>query len=351
MTRSRKCGSAPSHTRACGYAATRLSQPFLVRETDPARVGAGRDDDRASLYLLARTRPQAERSFGEVHPGYVLRDDPRAETLGLVLEVHHHLLARDALRESGVVLDLGREHELPAGDHCPAERALIHERLEIRASARRSRPSHAAGPEPMMTSVSFRISDILKSPIHQHVHAVRILQHNWVPALSLNRRATLLDRSHPRDRDALRSGRRTRSCPMPIGTTTPQKTPLFRQCLQTTPDSLAVPRVEYLDPVKARLHPASELRLRVVPAGVREKGHAPRSAHHFADLLHGRRLLLHESRLPARDVPIKGLVVLPNPATVGTRGLSPRARALEPLHRLRPSRRQTSVLYPAPAAG
>src|SRR5262249_36518877 len=40
-----------------------------------------------------------------------------AEALGLFAELHHELRAEDAIGKAREVLDVGREHELPAGPH------------------------------------------------------------------------------------------------------------------------------------------------------------------------------------------------------------------------------------------
>ena len=58
----------------------------------------------------------------------VLGDEARAEALGLVAQVLHHLRAHHALRVAGVVLDVGRLLEQAA----PQE-ALDDERVEVGA--------------------------------------------------------------------------------------------------------------------------------------------------------------------------------------------------------------------------
>ncbi len=60
----------------------------------------------------------------ELDLGRVVGDEARAEALGLVAELLHHLRAHDALGVAGVVLDVGRLLEQAA----PGE-ALDHERL------------------------------------------------------------------------------------------------------------------------------------------------------------------------------------------------------------------------------
>ncbi len=66
---------------------------------------------------------------GEVHLGDVVGDQLGAEALGLLAQVVHELRAHDAVREAGVVLDVGGVHQRAAG----GDRALEHQRLQSRA--------------------------------------------------------------------------------------------------------------------------------------------------------------------------------------------------------------------------
>ena len=61
------------------------------------------------------TDPNLERAFGEVDSGGFDRLDFSPETLRLGSEVDHQLGAHDAVGETGVVLNIGGEHELPTG--------------------------------------------------------------------------------------------------------------------------------------------------------------------------------------------------------------------------------------------
>ena len=74
-----------------------------------------------SPFLVAG--PDAERAAREVDARDVHRQDLRAEPLGLLLHLLHQLGAEDAVGEAGVVLDVGREHQLPAGARGPSARA------------------------------------------------------------------------------------------------------------------------------------------------------------------------------------------------------------------------------------
>ena len=146
-----------------GVAATDHDHVLVPEER---RVADGAIGDAAALQRalgvepeLARARPcshdhgprvvgvvvdlDAERALGEVDRGHVVGDVLGAETLGLAPEVLHHLGAEDPLGVAGVVLDVARDHQLPAeGD------SLDHERVQVRArSVERSGVSSGASPD------------------------------------------------------------------------------------------------------------------------------------------------------------------------------------------------------------
>ena len=98
--------------RAGGHAVA--EQLLLGGQAEHAGLGAGRDDHRPAPEL-AVADPDPERGLGEVDPVGVGGDELGAEALGLLPELHHQLGTEDAVGEAGVVLDVGREHELPAG--------------------------------------------------------------------------------------------------------------------------------------------------------------------------------------------------------------------------------------------
>src|SRR5262249_3950639 len=104
-------------------------QTLLGLEPEPARAGAGRDDDRPGAVLVV-VDPHAERLLREVHSGHVVADELGAEALGLAPEVGHHLRPEDSVGVPRVVLDIARDHELAS----PLE-ALDHQRLEVGARA------------------------------------------------------------------------------------------------------------------------------------------------------------------------------------------------------------------------
>ena len=85
-----------------------------TREPEHPRRRAGRDDDRLGA-VLGVADPHPERARREVDAVGVGGDELGAEALGLLAELHHELGAHDPVGEAGVVLDVGGEHQLPAG--------------------------------------------------------------------------------------------------------------------------------------------------------------------------------------------------------------------------------------------
>ncbi len=76
------------------------------------------------MLLLADEDPVQAAVAGELHAGHIVGHEARAEPLGLVAEVLHHLRAHDAVGVARIVLDVGGLLEQPA----PGE-ALEHQRL------------------------------------------------------------------------------------------------------------------------------------------------------------------------------------------------------------------------------
>ena len=75
-----------------------------------------------------------ERPLAEVDRGDLLGEELGAEALGLLAELDHQLRAHDPVGEAGEVLDVGGEHQLPAGLIGGARRlALDDERLQVGA--------------------------------------------------------------------------------------------------------------------------------------------------------------------------------------------------------------------------
>jgi thioredoxin 1 len=86
----------------------------LPVEPQHQRLGSGRDDDGpGTMQLLAH--PDPERPLGEVDRGDLLGAELGPEAQCLVAEHLHELRALDAIREAGIVLHVGRQHQLAAG--------------------------------------------------------------------------------------------------------------------------------------------------------------------------------------------------------------------------------------------
>ena len=103
------------------------SQPLLPGDVEPARRRAGGDDQGAGPPGLV-ARLHQERTRREVDLGDVHGQDLGPEALRLLLHLVHELGAHDPVGEPGVVLDVGRQHELTAG-----LQPLQDERLEVGA--------------------------------------------------------------------------------------------------------------------------------------------------------------------------------------------------------------------------
>ena len=92
---------------AGGAGADAMADQFLLGgQIEPARFGAGSDDERAGFDPLA-IEVQAERAFGEIGVDDFAIEIDGAETLGLLFHVLDEIGAVDAFGESGEVLDLG----------------------------------------------------------------------------------------------------------------------------------------------------------------------------------------------------------------------------------------------------
>ena len=111
--------------RAGGHAVA--LQPLFRVEPEPAGARAGGDDHGLGAVLVL-VHPDTERTLGEVDLRHVVGDELGAEAAGLVAEVLHHLRAHDAVLVARVILDVARDHQLPA----PLE-PLDHERVQVGA--------------------------------------------------------------------------------------------------------------------------------------------------------------------------------------------------------------------------
>ena len=118
------------------------NQRLLAGQVEPARAGAGGDDQRAGLDGLLADG-QLDGTFAEVDRGQVRHLELGTEARGLRLHVLDELRALHALRPAGKVLHQRGDGELPAGLV-----AFKHERLQVGAACvdGRSEP-RAAGAE------------------------------------------------------------------------------------------------------------------------------------------------------------------------------------------------------------
>ena len=117
--------------RARADATARLRETLFVRQPEPVGVRPGREDHGVGQHHLAAGRLEAERVLVLVDGDDVFGQHARAEPDGLLLHLHHERLAIHAVLEARVVLDLGREHELPPGNHGAADAALDNEGVHL----------------------------------------------------------------------------------------------------------------------------------------------------------------------------------------------------------------------------
>ena len=113
----------PVAGRARAHAAA--AERLFGGQAQPQGRCARRNDDGIGA-VLDLADPDPERAFTEVDLGRIALHQRGAESLGLLAEHLHQLRALDTLRETGVVLHVGGDHQLThrnvAGDH---------ERLEV----------------------------------------------------------------------------------------------------------------------------------------------------------------------------------------------------------------------------
>ena len=110
---------------------------LLAGDAELLVLGAHRQHDRARP-VLGVADPHAVHTPGlvrELDAVGLVGDQARAEALGLLAELLHHLGAHHTVGEAGVVLDVGRLLQQPA----PGE-ALDHERAEVGARRVQRRP-------------------------------------------------------------------------------------------------------------------------------------------------------------------------------------------------------------------
>ena len=95
---------------------------------EPARLRAGRDNDRLADVAVARIARCDKRPARQIERVDLVEDDAGSDMLGLFLHLLHQPGTLDDVGETGIVLDIGRDRQLPAGLH-PGD----HQRLQIGA--------------------------------------------------------------------------------------------------------------------------------------------------------------------------------------------------------------------------
>ena len=118
---------SPAARRAVGDAAA----VQLRSDSSPscARSPGGHDDGLREVLVVADV--DLEQALGEVDAGDVVGEEVGAEALGLGAELGHHPRSHHAVAVAGIVLDLARDHQLPA----PVEMTFDHEGLRRLAQA------------------------------------------------------------------------------------------------------------------------------------------------------------------------------------------------------------------------
>ena len=87
---------------------------LLRGQIEPARLRAGRNDQRVGKIDLAGIAGQAERPIAELDLGDVIGDDAGADMLGLLLHLLHQPGTLDDVGKARIVLHVGGDGELPA---------------------------------------------------------------------------------------------------------------------------------------------------------------------------------------------------------------------------------------------
>ena len=87
---------------------------LLARQAQPSGLGARRDNERVAGVNLAEVAEKLERAAAEPRFNDMIRNEFRADMLGLGAHLVHQPGALDRLGEAGVVLDIGGDHQLPA---------------------------------------------------------------------------------------------------------------------------------------------------------------------------------------------------------------------------------------------
>ena len=88
---------------------------LLGGQIEPARLCAGRHDQRVGDDHIAGVAFEPERALRQVGFVNVVVDDARADMLGLLLHLFHQPGALDDVGKARIVLDVGGDGELAAG--------------------------------------------------------------------------------------------------------------------------------------------------------------------------------------------------------------------------------------------
>ena len=95
-----------------------ITLEFLFRrQIEPARLRAGRNDQRVGQIDVARIAGEAERPVAEFHLGDIVGDDSGADVLGLLLHLLHQPGTLDDVGEARIIFHVGGDGELAAGLH------------------------------------------------------------------------------------------------------------------------------------------------------------------------------------------------------------------------------------------
>ncbi len=100
-------GGAGRHAKA--------AKDVLARQTEPARLGAGGEDQGVADIDVARIAARHKRPPREIDRLNQVDDNPGPDMLGLLLHLLHQPRALDHLGEARVILDIGRDRQLASG--------------------------------------------------------------------------------------------------------------------------------------------------------------------------------------------------------------------------------------------
>src|SRR5262249_23110059 len=91
------------------------AQPLFSRQAEPARLGAGRDDEGISKICVTAVAAGFQGAAVQIDGDNGVREDARAHMFGLSLHLLHEPGTLDHIGEAWVVLHVGRYRHLTAG--------------------------------------------------------------------------------------------------------------------------------------------------------------------------------------------------------------------------------------------